>query len=825
MGSTRCEVTPFAGYGRGDPRAHADRSRGATPGRFHYAEAPAAAPSPANPVARPRDSNLDRRLRRPLYPAELRAPVSGRGGGIRTTSSSQSLRTTRLCYTPKRCRTITEAGHRLKPSESIYLQFVNPASDMPFHWKTSAGLQTSPKDRKLNGLLLILPLWRVFMTVASRSLALTLLLLTIGCGGDSDPGNVPDANVAPDGDVDASPDCREDADCDDGVFCNGAETCLENVCQPGEAPTVDDGIDCTVDSCDEEAGAIINEADNSLCPNGDAICTEDGASLVGQLGLCDVEAMGCVLQDGMSEDCTAVEATRSCEGDEIRVNVGFCQQAEGETPASCATRLDLVENCAESALPVASCGGDASSGDLSYSTYSAATCQRVADEPTCVPTEMVAACRAPADSCSDAELTQYAPTCMDASGCDTVASMSSCPDRRDRCSRGNLTTYEPTCADRESCGEPAASIRSCPDRLDSCTSGRLTQYTPACGSDSTCGSPTAAVSLCPDRTDSCRAGNLTTYTPSCSSRTSCGSPSAAVTSCPDRTNSCSGGRLTTYEPSCASATRCGTATGTTSTCPDRADSCSGGRLTTYEPSCASSSRCGSAAGTTSTCPDRANTCSGNRLTTYSPQCNASGTACGSARASTTECTGSYSVSGRTCTLTTSTCNAGAGRCDTDTTAWTCNDTPNRCTSSGGTQVWLRGSSSSCPGTASDPGTCAFGDPIGGPSRVTCSGTYREYCSGAFTLTRVSYTGSCSARWLCYLHHDGHASLAALRAMLEAQAERAAPPVAVGPEDPGVTSLSTPPETRASAGLPEPGGFVRLSPPGSAPPSFASHPAG
>ena len=60
---------------------------------------------------------------------------------------------------------------------------------------------------------------------------------------------------------------------------------------------------------------------------------------------------------------------------------------------------------------------------------------------------------------------------------------------------------------------------------------------------------------------------------------------------------------------------------------------------------------------------------------------------------------------------------------------------------------------------------------------------------------------------------------------EAQAERAAPPVAVEPEDPGVTSSSTPSETRASAGLLEPGGFVRLSPPGSAPPSFAPHPAG
>ena len=586
------------------------------------------------------------------------------------------------------------------------------------------------------------------MHIVSRSLGLALLLITLGCGSGSEPSILPDADLQPDSDVDANLDCGADAECDDGLFCNGLEICRESVCQPGEAPIVDDGIDCTVDRCDEETGAIINEADDSLCPNGDAICTEDGASLVGQLGLCDVEAMGCVLQDGMTEDCTAVEATRSCEADEIRVNVGFCQQAEGETPASCATRLDLVENCSESALPGASCGGDASAGDLSYSTYSAATCQTVADEPTCVPTEMVAACTAPADSCSAAELTQYAPSCMDAAGCGTEASVSSCPDGRDSCSRGSLTTYEPTCADGASCGDPAASIRSCPNRADACTSGRLTEYTPACGSDTTCGSPTGATSLCPDRSDSCRSGSLTSYTPSCSSRSSCGAPSASTARCPDRTNSCSRGRLTTYEPSCASSTRCGSATGTTSTCPDRANSCSRGRLTSYEPSCASSTRCGSATGTTSTCPDRANSCSGNRLTTYSPQCNSSGSACGSARASTTECNGSYTVSGRDCTLTTSTCNAGAGRCDTDSTAWTCNDTPSRCTSSGGTQTWIRGSSSSCPLSTSAPGTCAFGDPIGGPSRVTCSGTYREYCSSLTQLTRISYTGSCSASGGC-----------------------------------------------------------------------------
>jgi|GEM_PF-3379726 len=39
-------------------------------------------------------------------------------------------------------------------------------------------------------------------------------------------------------------------ECDDGLFCNGTESCVNGVCQPGESPC-DDEIPCTIDSCDE----------------------------------------------------------------------------------------------------------------------------------------------------------------------------------------------------------------------------------------------------------------------------------------------------------------------------------------------------------------------------------------------------------------------------------------------------------------------------------------------------------------------------------------------------------------------------------------------
>ena len=61
--------------------------------------------------------------------------------------------------------------------------------------------------------------------------------------------------------------CTTDSDCDDGLFCNGAETCnLETFeCESGTPVIADDGVSCTVDSCDELNDQIVNIADDSLC--------------------------------------------------------------------------------------------------------------------------------------------------------------------------------------------------------------------------------------------------------------------------------------------------------------------------------------------------------------------------------------------------------------------------------------------------------------------------------------------------------------------------------------------------------------------------------
>ncbi len=64
-------------------------------------------------------------------------------------------------------------------------------------------------------------------------------------------------------------DCQVDADCDDGLYCNGEEYCDANlICQPGTPVDVDDGIDCTVDVCDEATHVEVHTPDHSYCDDG-----------------------------------------------------------------------------------------------------------------------------------------------------------------------------------------------------------------------------------------------------------------------------------------------------------------------------------------------------------------------------------------------------------------------------------------------------------------------------------------------------------------------------------------------------------------------------
>jgi cysteine-rich repeat protein len=64
-----------------------------------------------------------------------------------------------------------------------------------------------------------------------------------------------------------------DAFCDDGLICNGTELCdLAFDCQAGTPVDVDDGVDCTVDTCQEGTGFPVNTPDDDACIDGPS-CT------------------------------------------------------------------------------------------------------------------------------------------------------------------------------------------------------------------------------------------------------------------------------------------------------------------------------------------------------------------------------------------------------------------------------------------------------------------------------------------------------------------------------------------------------------------------
>ena len=71
-------------------------------------------------------------------------------------------------------------------------------------------------------------------------------------------------------------------ECDDDLFCNGVETCDPvKGCTNGAPPKLDDGIECTKDSCDEEADAVVHTPSNGLCDDADACNGEETCDLEG----------------------------------------------------------------------------------------------------------------------------------------------------------------------------------------------------------------------------------------------------------------------------------------------------------------------------------------------------------------------------------------------------------------------------------------------------------------------------------------------------------------------------------------------------------------
>ncbi|MFH1108834.1 MAG: DNRLRE domain-containing protein [Planctomycetota bacterium] len=118
---------------------------------------------------------------------------------------------------------------------------------------------------------------------------------SVGCTVDyCDEGNDVCVNTA------------NDSLCDDHVFCNGVEICdLINDCQPGAPVDCDDGVDCTVDSCDGDGDVCVSTPD-------DGLCDDDGLWCNGR-ETCDA-VRGCVIDKACDNSCEQCdEDVDACE--------------------------------------------------------------------------------------------------------------------------------------------------------------------------------------------------------------------------------------------------------------------------------------------------------------------------------------------------------------------------------------------------------------------------------------------------------------------------------------------------------------------------------
>jgi cysteine-rich repeat protein len=115
--------------------------------------------------------------------------------------------------------------------------------------------------------------------------------------------------------ADACANAPDDGLCDDGQFCNGMETCdLVNGCEPGVPVDCDDGVGCTDDSCDEANDQCVNSPNDLNCPDDGVFC--NGVEFCSAMADCSSTGDPCPGGTVCNEETDTCDAAPGC-GDGI----------------------------------------------------------------------------------------------------------------------------------------------------------------------------------------------------------------------------------------------------------------------------------------------------------------------------------------------------------------------------------------------------------------------------------------------------------------------------------------------------------------------------
>lgn len=146
------------------------------------------------------------------------------------------------------------------------------------------------------------------------------------------------------------PVCVADQDCDDEVFCNGLERCDPQddaadsfgCVQSSVEALVDDGVECTIDACDEEGRVVRHDPSNCDCVS-DAQCDALLGGPCVALAACDPQSFTCTVT--LAEEGTPCDDGVDCTLNTACDNAGACLGARADAACDDGVFCNGVERC------------------------------------------------------------------------------------------------------------------------------------------------------------------------------------------------------------------------------------------------------------------------------------------------------------------------------------------------------------------------------------------------------------------------------------------------------------------------------------------------